>query len=160
MKTEIKGKLASSFLVFSYAVERYWLEMFLLEFLLIAFFIERLLVIVAILVGTITTLLIAKLIKGSVGEKRPQRAILRSRYLRRAFIDPRGFPSYHSAATMFFAVALYKSYLFLPLFLFAASVAYSRHYIGSHHIRDIVAGAIIGAAVGYIFAHFLIVKYI
>ncbi|MBV9919112.1 MAG: phosphatase PAP2 family protein [Solirubrobacterales bacterium] len=80
-----------------------------------------------------------------VGRRRPAPI----RRLRRV---PRSssFPSGHSASAFAFAVAATRELpqagvLLLPL---AASVAYSRVYLGLHHPSDVAAGAAFGAAVG------------
>jgi undecaprenyl-diphosphatase len=77
-----------------------------------------------------------------------------------------GFISGH--ATNSFALAVFlipflKSYYrFFPLLLivWASVVAYSRVYLGVHYPGDILAGAFVGSAAGYVFArvYFLIFK--
>jgi undecaprenyl-diphosphatase len=60
------------------------------------------------------------------------------------------FPSGHAATAFAGAVAL--GYLWrraAPLvFLLAAAIAYSRVYVGVHYPGDVLAGALLGAAVG------------
>ena len=64
------------------------------------------------------------------------------------------FPSSHAVNN--FAVAYYFYKLFpklkWALFLSATIIALSRPYVGVHYPSDIIAGAIIGMFVGYIFA--------
>lgn len=65
-----------------------------------------------------------------------------------------GFVSSHSANV--FAVAVFTSLLFkyrsytLVILIWAASVSYSRIYLGVHYPMDIICGAICGIASGYI----------
>jgi undecaprenyl-diphosphatase len=63
------------------------------------------------------------------------------------------FPSNHAvnnfAAAMFFSI-LYPNLRWI-LFITASLVALSRVYLGLHYPSDIIAGALIGAAFGYIF---------
>ncbi len=64
------------------------------------------------------------------------------------------FPSSHAVNN--FAVALFFGSLYrkaMPYLLFVASViAYSRVYVGVHYFSDVIAGAFIGAGIGYIVA--------
>jgi undecaprenyl-diphosphatase len=61
------------------------------------------------------------------------------------------FPSGH--ATMSFACAVVLAGAFprcrIPLLLLAAAVAWSRVYVGVHYPLDVLAGAALGAAIGY-----------
>jgi Membrane-associated phospholipid phosphatase len=63
-----------------------------------------------------------------------------------------GFPSGHACNT--FCFALISSHLFKKkgvtafLFLWAAIVSYSRIYVGKHFFGDILAGALLGLAIG------------
>jgi len=72
-------------------------------------------------------------------------------------IGPEGtlsFPSSHAVNN--FAVAMFFAILFpnlkWVLFITAALIAISRPYLGLHYPSDIVAGALIGSAIGYGFA--------
>jgi undecaprenyl-diphosphatase len=64
------------------------------------------------------------------------------------------WPSSHAvnnfAAAVFFALLFPK--LKYVLFSFAFLVALSRPYVGVHYPSDIVAGALIGSGIGYLFA--------
>ncbi len=64
------------------------------------------------------------------------------------------FPSNHALNNFAAATFFYKLYPSLkwPLFIAASLVAISRVYLGLHYPSDILGGAIIGAAFGYIFA--------
>ena len=60
------------------------------------------------------------------------------------------FPSQHAAIIMAMAVVLshhYKKYTFW-FYLIAGLVGFSRVYLGLHYVTDIVAGFLIGAAIG------------
>lgn len=56
------------------------------------------------------------------------------------------FPSGHSASAFAFATAVSTDvpWLALPIYLLAASVAYSRVHTGAHYPGDVVAGALLG----------------
>jgi undecaprenyl-diphosphatase len=64
------------------------------------------------------------------------------------------FPSSHAVNN--FAVATFLSRIYPNLkwifFTIASLVAFSRPYVGVHYPSDIIAGALIGAGLGYIFA--------
>ncbi len=64
------------------------------------------------------------------------------------------FPSSHAVNN--FAAAVFFSKIFpklkLSLFLVAFLMAFSRPYVGVHYPSDVLGGAIIGAAFGYLFA--------
>ena len=64
------------------------------------------------------------------------------------------FPSSHAVNNFAVAFFFYKLFpkLKWTLFIIAALVAISRPYVGVHYPFDILAGALIGMAVGYIFA--------
>ncbi|HUB69793.1 MAG TPA: phosphatase PAP2 family protein [Acidimicrobiales bacterium] len=64
------------------------------------------------------------------------------------------FPSGH-ASSAFFAAALLRSRSTWPLYYAtAAVVASSRAYVRIHHASDVVAGALLGAALGELTRHF------
>jgi len=62
--------------------------------------------------------------------------------------DP-SFPSGHTSVAFSSATSLYlaypKWYVAVPAFAYAASVGYSRMYLGVHYPTDVLAGAVIGA---------------
>jgi len=59
------------------------------------------------------------------------------------------FPSGHTSVAFASATSLYlaypKWYVAVPAFAWAASVGYSRMYLGVHYPSDVLAGAVIGA---------------
>ena len=63
------------------------------------------------------------------------------------------FPSNHSLNNFAAAFFFYKLYpnLKIPLFIAASLIALSRVYLGVHYPSDILGGAIIGSAIGYLF---------
>ncbi len=67
------------------------------------------------------------------------------------------FPSSHAANI--FAAATVTSYFFPPMsglvYIYAASVAYSRVYVGVHYPSDIVGGAILGFTISYLILLFV-----
>jgi undecaprenyl-diphosphatase len=64
-----------------------------------------------------------------------------------------GFISSHAANTFglaTFTALLFKKHWFtFTIFAFAVINSYSRIYLGVHFISDVVAGALLGIAVGY-----------
>ncbi len=64
------------------------------------------------------------------------------------------FPSNHALNNFAAAVFFYRLYpnLKYPLFITASLIAISRIYLGLHYPSDILGGAIIGSAFGYLFA--------
>lgn len=60
------------------------------------------------------------------------------------------FPSGHTAVAFVIATILslnfHKKYIVIPVFVWAALVAYSRLVLGMHYPSDVLAGAIIGTA--------------
>jgi undecaprenyl-diphosphatase len=64
------------------------------------------------------------------------------------------FPSNHAVNNFAAAVFFYKLFpnLKWPLFITASLVAISRVYLGLHYPSDILGGAVIGSAFGYLFA--------
>lgn len=66
-----------------------------------------------------------------------------------------GFPSCHAANTfalfMFLSNILKSNWIKCTLLFWAILVSFSRIYLGVHYPTDILAGAILGSAIGYIF---------
>jgi undecaprenyl-diphosphatase len=93
--------------------------------------------------------LIALGLKAATDRARPFEAIPQADPLLKAV--GQSMPSGHAATS--FAGAVILSY-FLPrsapyVFLLAAAIAFARIYVGVHYPSDVVAGAALGAAVGF-----------
>jgi undecaprenyl-diphosphatase len=70
-----------------------------------------------------------------------------------------GFMSSHASnafAVAIFLILVYKKKTFLLLLVWASLVSYSRMYLGVHYFTDIMAGAITGAAAGYMIYRLLL----
>jgi undecaprenyl-diphosphatase len=88
-------------------------------------------------------------LKALVGRDRPFVTVPEADPLVRSTIG-QSFPSGHAATS--FAGAVVLTYLFPrgwpAFFTLAAAVAFSRVYVGVHYPTDILAGAVVGTAVG------------
>src|SRR5207245_2091698 len=100
----------------------------------------------AVFVGILTF----KALKRAVGRKRPC-AIEPHCWANLLPPDQFSFPSGHSITAFAVAVSLGTFYpAALPVLMFcAASVAFSRLMLGMHFLTDVLAGAGLGAALGY-----------
>lgn len=104
--------------------------------------------------------LVSELLKSAFNKTRPA-----DKYPNEVFVSKvvhgRSFPSGHT--TLAFATATsvalqYKKwYVVVPAYVWAASVGYSRMYLGKHYPSDVLAGAAIGIGAGY-FSHWLTKK--
>jgi membrane-associated phospholipid phosphatase len=97
----------------------------------------------------------ARVVKISTGRARPN-VETETRWTGGPQFSPRynAFPSGHTAAsTAFFAtLALASRRLGLGLLLIPTLVAFSRMYVGAHHLSDVVAAALIGVSAAYFVA--------
>lgn len=100
--------------------------------------------------GVLLTLGITQLIKWIVQRPRPYLII---GGIQKAIEPGFSFPSMHAGIAFFIAVFLAKDYKkYSPLlFIFAILVCLSRVYLMVHYFTDVIAGAILGFIIGYIF---------
>jgi len=103
-------------------------------------------------VGTLLFLALKRLI----GRKRPC-AVATHCWATLLPPDQFSFPSGHSISAFAFAVSigLYEPSLMYGLLLCAASVAISRIMLGLHFLSDVLAGSLLGVALGCAAAHFI-----
>lgn len=68
-----------------------------------------------------------------------------------------GFISSHASNTfsiaMFISLVFRKKYIWIGMMIWASIIAYSRIYLGVHYPGDILAGALWGMVVSYLFYH-------
>ena len=105
--------------------------------------------------------IVSETLKNSINRTRPA-----DRYPNEVFVNSpshgKSFPSGHT--TLAFATATSiafeyrKWYFVLPAYCWAASVGYSRMYLGRHYPTDALAGAVLGTGSG-ILSHWIIGKY-
>lgn len=89
-----------------------------------------------------SSIAVTYLLKYSVSKKRPDGS------------DQHAFPSNHTAVSMMGAAFLQKRYGWkfgLPAYALSAYVGWGRIYAKKHDIWDVLAGAAIGSAAGYLF---------
>ncbi len=90
-------------------------------------------------------------IKSLVARPRPCHGIV-SDHLLKGCSDSFSFPSSHAVNIFCAATILSRIYpkAMIPAYVFAAMVGYSRVYIGVHYPFDVLGGAVIGIAIGYL----------
>ncbi len=140
----------SLFYKISVLIEQYYLELFALEILLIILAVPSIKILERIIIAVVVTTVLCEVIKIFVKESRPATALNKKFYKRSFKLNLRSFPSTHSAVAMVFAGLLINSFIFIPIFIFGAIVAYSRVYIKDHYIHDVIAGGTIGFVIGYL----------
>ncbi len=109
----------------------------------------------ALLLIAVSDQISSTLIKNLIGRIRPCNALEEVNILA-GCTGSFSFPSSHAVNN--FAIAVYFSFFFPKLrnllLIIASVVAFSRIYCGVHYPSDVAGGAIIGAAIGYMFAIF------
>lgn len=105
-----------------------------------------------VLAIAVTSAVTNLLLKPLAGRQRPARSGRRRVQDSRRVRQPasRSFPSGHAASAFAFATATGQAapHLRLPLYLAAATVAYSRVHTGVHYQSDVAAGALVGSLCG------------
>jgi undecaprenyl-diphosphatase len=137
----------------------FWLPLyvFLISFLWINFSRKGLfIVLAALLMIAVSDTLCSAILKKSIKRLRPCKTEQLAE--QQQLLVPCGsgysFPSAH--ATNHFALALFLigvagirfSWIKLPLLLWAASIAFAQVYVGVHFPLDVIAGALLGSAIG------------
>ncbi len=130
-------------------IERYYIETFVFESLIFVLLFPSLRQLGLLIFSLASVTIISEGIKILVREKRPRTAMERRYFRNGPTINKRSFPSTHSAVSMVFVGLLMGNYLAIPFFIFALIIMYSRLYLRSHYLRDIIAGGALGFVVGY-----------
>jgi undecaprenyl-diphosphatase len=101
--------------------------------------------------STATTYLLNRIIKKLVKRRRPFLTDLRLVPVYRPM--EYSFPSGHASSSFSAVTALSRAYpkwyVIAPSFLWAASVGYSRMYLGVHYPTDVTAGAVLGVGTSF-----------
>ena len=93
----------------------------------------------------LTDVIVNKALKYSLMMPRPSNPII-------PVEDPYGFPSGHAETAFFVATFLsLNDRRFLPMFILAGTVGYSRVMLRVHYPMDIIGGALIGSLLGVLF---------
>lgn len=137
---------------------KHWYLVYVIFLLLLIFKggkLGRISALMVIILITVTDQFSASFLKNLIGRIRPCNELPDVNILA-GCTGSFSFPSAHAVNN--FAVAVFFSMLFpkykWPLFLTAFLLALSRVYVGVHYPSDIIGGALIGSAFGYLFAKF------
>jgi membrane-associated phospholipid phosphatase len=105
-----------------------------------------------VLAIALTSVLTNLILKPLAGRQRPARSGDRPEPESRRVRQPasRSFPSGHAASAFAFATAVGQvaPSLRMPLYVAAATVAYSRVHTGVHYPSDVAIGAVVGSLCG------------
>lgn len=98
----------------------------------------------------LTTFTVTFALKTLVNRKRPLEALQNVNAKKMPVLDVYSFPSGHSSTTFSLATMYalrYPDYplVYIPMFVWAATVGYGRPYFGMHYPSDVLAGAMIGS---------------
>ncbi|MEA3426025.1 MAG: phosphatase PAP2 family protein [Bacteroidota bacterium] len=117
----------------------------------------------AVLTATLTDQISSSLIKNWIARPRPCRDELFMSQVRLILNNCSGgysFPSSHATNHFGFAMFLFltlrpilKQWVWL-FFVWAATICYGQVYVGVHYPLDVLCGAILGTAIGYLTASF------
>jgi membrane-associated phospholipid phosphatase len=135
---------------FSLVIEKYYIEIFTLEVLIAILVRPSIYFLVILGLSSGAAILFAEGLKVIIREGRPVGAPERRTRGGMFRLRFRSFPSAHSAIAMVFVGAFLNSFFFIPFLAFAVLVMYSRVYIKSHYIHDVIAGGLIGFLISYL----------
>ncbi len=107
-----------------------------------------------LILGTLTLWLMVELVKALARRRRPYQRLAGARLVGRRPIG-RSFPSGHTSQAFFLATVLAQHFhagaaLALLFYTLALLVGLTRIYVGAHYPRDVLAGAILGTAWGFL----------
>ncbi len=114
----------------------------------------KIIAVISLVVITVSDQLSSFFVKNLIGRIRPCNALPDVKILA-GCTDSFSFPSSHAVNNFAIAVFINRFYSNLKwiLFIVATLVSISRIYVGRHYPSDVVGGAIIGSAIGYIFSY-------
>jgi membrane-associated phospholipid phosphatase len=107
-----------------------------------------------LILGTITLWIVVELVKALVRRSRPIIGVTQARIVGYQ-TGGRSFPSGHTSQAFFMATLMAphfhaSDWVVVLLYAIALLVGITRMYVGAHYPRDVLAGAILGSAWGFL----------